>query len=170
MASQGWFETVLARHLKNISADKLIVSIGSYGYDWENGKPAQEISVQEAWELLEESRARLSFDNESLNPTFSYLDDSSQDAAPGLVSRCGDRLRSDRRGIAGAAQGLGIVAARHRGSKHLVGAWPRPLGGCGSARNAIKTLHAGYDVLYKGKGEVLSASGVLQEGSRQITA
>src|SRR6185312_1194242 len=74
LASQGWFETVLARHLKTIPAEKLIVSVGSYGYDWESGKAAQEISVQEAWELLEESRARLSFDKRALNPTFSYLD------------------------------------------------------------------------------------------------
>src|SRR4029077_1797633 len=78
LASQGWFETVLARQLKKIPADKLIVSVGSYGYDWEQGKAAQEISVQEAWELMEESRAHVSFDAKSLNPTFSYLDDAAK--------------------------------------------------------------------------------------------
>ena len=112
LASQGWFETVLARHLKSIPADKLIVSIGSYGYDWENGQAAQEISVQEAWELLEESRARLSFDKNLVEPNLQLLRCQQPSTAPGLVSGCGDRLRSNRRGIACAAQGLGIVAAR----------------------------------------------------------
>ena len=59
--------------------------------------------MQEAWELLEESRARLSFDKRSLNPTFSYFDDQQPNTAPGLVPGRGDRLRSNRRGIAGAA-------------------------------------------------------------------
>ena len=58
-----------------ISPGKLIVGIGSYGYDWAGKGNAQEIWVQEAWELLEASGATLSFDKASLNPTFTYVDD-----------------------------------------------------------------------------------------------
>ena len=38
LASQGWFETFLPGTSRIFPADKLIVSIGSYGYDWENGQ------------------------------------------------------------------------------------------------------------------------------------
>ncbi len=168
LASQGWFETVLARHLKSLPADKLIVSIGSYGYDWENGQAAQEISVQEAWELLEESRARLSFDKNSLNPTFSYFDASSQ--ARHQVWYLDAVTAYDQIAVALPARPKGLALWRLGTEDPSI--WSvlgRGRSADAAALAAIKTLHAGYDVLYKGKGEVLSASGVLQEGSRQIT-
>ena len=34
LAGQGWFETKLDERFKEIDAKKLIISIGSYGYDW----------------------------------------------------------------------------------------------------------------------------------------
>jgi peptidoglycan-N-acetylglucosamine deacetylase len=168
LASQGWFETVLARHLRSVPAEKLIVSIGSYGYDWENGKAAQEISVQEAWELLEESGARLNFDKRALNPTFRYLDDGAKtqhqvwylDAVTGY----------DQVAVALAARPRGLALWRLGTEDPSIwsvlgrGRWADT-----HAREAIKTLHAGYDVLYKGKGEVLSVTGALQQGSRQIS-
>ncbi len=168
LASQGWFETVLARHLKSISANKLIVSIGSYGYDWESGKAAQEISVQEAWELLEESRAKLSFDKRSLNPTFSYLDDSSK--TPHQVWYLDAVTGYDQVAVALAARPKGLALWRLGTEDPSI--WSvvgRGRSADAEARDAIKTLHAGYDVLYKGKGEVLSVTGALQQGSRQIS-
>ena len=168
LASQGWFETVLARHLKSVPADKLIVSIGSYGYDWENGQAAQEISVQEAWELLEESRARLSFDKNSLNPTFSYFDANSQ--TQHQVWYLDAVTAYDQIAVALPARPMGLALWRLGTEDPSI--WSvlgRGRSADATALAAIETLHAGYDVLYKGKGEVLSASGVLQEGSRQIT-
>ena len=154
LASQGWFETVLARHLKSIPADKLIVSIGSYGYDWENGKAAQEISVQEAWELLEESRARLSFDKRSLNPTFSYFDDRSQ--TQHQVWYLDAVTAYDQIAVALPARPKGL-ALWPLGTEDpsIWSALGRGRSADADALTAIKILHAGYDVLYKGKGEVL---------------
>jgi cellulose synthase/poly-beta-1,6-N-acetylglucosamine synthase-like glycosyltransferase/peptidoglycan/xylan/chitin deacetylase (PgdA/CDA1 family)/spore germination protein YaaH len=168
LASQGWFETVLAQHLKNIPADKLIVSVGSYGYDWPQGKAAQEISVQEAWELLEESRASLNFDAKALNPTFSYLDDAAK--APHQVWYLDAVTAYDQIAVTLPARPRGLALWRLGTEDPSI--WSvlgRGRLADGYARNEIKTLRAGYDVLYKGKGEVLSASGVLQEGTRQIS-
>jgi len=168
LASQGWFETVLARQLKKIPADKLIVSVGSYGYDWEQGKAAQEISVQEAWELMEESRAHVSFDAKSLNPTFSYLDDAAK--AHHQVWYLDAVTAYDHIAVTLPARPKGLALWRLGTEDPSI--WSvlgRGRLADGYARNEIKTLHAGYDVLYKGKGEVLSASGVLQQGARQIS-
>jgi len=167
LASQGWFETIFASHLKQVPADKLIVSIGSYGYDWQRGKAAQEISVQEAWELLEESRASLNFDEKSLNPSFNYLDDSTK--AHHQVWYLDAVTAYDQVAAALPARPKGLALWRLGTEDPSI--WSvlgRGRLADGYARNEIKTLHAGYDVLYKGKGEVLSASGTLQQGVRQI--
>jgi spore germination protein YaaH len=74
IAGQGWFEARLDARFKDIDGSKLIVSIGSYGYNWSGAGKGSEVSVQEAWELLTESGATLRFDPTSLNPTFSYVD------------------------------------------------------------------------------------------------
>jgi peptidoglycan-N-acetylglucosamine deacetylase len=167
LASQGWFESVLAQHLKSIPAHKLIVSIGSYGYDWESGKAAQEISVQEAWELLEESRARLSFDKKSLNPTFSYLDDSSKSQHQVWYLDAVTAYDQVAAALAVRPKGLALwrLGTEDPSIWSVLG---RGRSSDAEARDAIKTLHAGYDVLYKGKGEVLSVTGALQQGERQI--
>ena len=111
----------------------------------------------------------MSFDAKSLNPTFSYLDDAAK--AHHQVWYLDAVTAYDHIAVtlAGAPEGARALAARYRGSQHLVGAFGRGRLADGYARNEIKTLHAGYDVLYKGKGEVLSASGALQQGARQIS-
>ena len=42
---------------------------------WTGPGAGKEISVQEAWELLEQSGGTLHFDKVSFNPTFTYIDD-----------------------------------------------------------------------------------------------
>ena len=72
VASQGWFESQLWKHLAVIPQTKLIVSVGSFGYDYNAFGVEDEISVQHAWDLLAETGAKLIFDGRSLNSTFLY--------------------------------------------------------------------------------------------------
>ncbi len=71
-ASQGYFEDQLAKVLRVIPADKLIVSIGSYAYDWKLHRSKELISVQAAWDRMAASGARLAMDTASLNSSFGY--------------------------------------------------------------------------------------------------
>ena len=81
LAGQGWYEALLDRHFKGVDpqqADRQhrLLRLRLDGLR----ATRREISVQEAWELLESSRAPLRFDEASLNPTFTYVDDSRRPA------------------------------------------------------------------------------------------
>jgi peptidoglycan-N-acetylglucosamine deacetylase len=109
----------------------------------------------------------LNFDEKSLNPSFSYLDDSTK--AHHQVWYLDAVTAYDQVAAALPARPKGLALWRLGTEDPSI--WSvlgRGRLADGYARNEIKTLHAGYDVLYKGKGEVLSASGTLQQGVRQI--
>lgn len=169
LAGQGWFEDILDQRFKTVDRGKLIVGVGSYGYDWEEPGRGREISVQEAWELLEESGAKLRFDPLSLNPTFGYVDDGQAKQhqvwyLDGVTAynQIGAALAMRPAGLALwrlGTEDAGIWAAFSRGRRADA-----------FALVSLKTLRPGYDLLYKGKGEILSVAGTLQAGSRSITA
>jgi len=72
LSSQGWFEAQLDRVFATNTGTKFIVTVGSYAIDWQSGGHGRRLSVSEAWDLLEDAKAKLHFDPESLNPTFGY--------------------------------------------------------------------------------------------------
>src|SRR5882762_1517997 len=86
VASQDWFVNNLKFAVNVIPRGKLICAIANYGYDWvlkpKKGKlPADvrdtNVSVQEAWLAARDSDEDFSFDDDALNPHFSYLDERS---------------------------------------------------------------------------------------------
>jgi peptidoglycan-N-acetylglucosamine deacetylase len=167
LAGQGWFEATLDHRLRTIAATKLIVGIGSYGYDWTVPGTGRELSVQEAWELLDESGAKLAFDPISLNPTFTYIDDI-------------DAKRHQVWYLDGVTAYNQISAALHTRPAGLA-LWrlgsedPAIWASLGRGRlpddtalQEAKRLHSGYDVLYKGKGEVLDVTGAPEPGAREV--
>jgi peptidoglycan-N-acetylglucosamine deacetylase len=81
IASQEWFVDNLNELLRVIPAQKMIVGIANYGYDWpepdkKSHPTAKELSVQEALLHAYESEARVELDPASLNPHYSYSNDS----------------------------------------------------------------------------------------------
>jgi cellulose synthase/poly-beta-1,6-N-acetylglucosamine synthase-like glycosyltransferase/peptidoglycan/xylan/chitin deacetylase (PgdA/CDA1 family)/spore germination protein YaaH len=79
IAAQDWFVTNLRQVMEVVPAQKIIVGIANYTYDWaETGKNkwlATEPSVQEALLHAYESETDVEFDDASLNPHYSYEDD-----------------------------------------------------------------------------------------------
>lgn len=81
IASLDWAEKVLDRTLNSVPADKLVLGIGSYAYDWEAGKEAQSLTYQDALAAAagfrdgETPEKVIDFDDASLNATFSYEDE-----------------------------------------------------------------------------------------------
>jgi peptidoglycan-N-acetylglucosamine deacetylase len=81
IASQEWFVDNLNELLKVIPPQKMIVGIANYGYDWpepnkQSHPTAKDMSVQEALLHAYESEAQVELDPASLNPHYSYSDDS----------------------------------------------------------------------------------------------
>src|SRR5262249_43148994 len=74
-----WFTNVLRLRQADVPAEKTIVAIGNYAYDWDaGGEPATktfEEAVLTASESSEpDSQVQIHLDPVSLNPTFQYAD------------------------------------------------------------------------------------------------
>ena len=100
VASQDWFMDNLQKALKAVPKEKLIVALGSYGYDWTSPLPGPAASVpakskgkaaapppppvptnvswigtQDAWQAASDSDATIELDADSLNAHFAYDDE-----------------------------------------------------------------------------------------------
>ncbi|MGA2388438.1 MAG: glycosyltransferase [Candidatus Sulfotelmatobacter sp.] len=174
VASQDWFVDNLKFAVKEIPREKLICAIANYGYDWvlkpkkgklplgEHDSPA---SAQEAWLAARDSDEDVNFDDDALNPHFSYLDEHSVqhdvwflDAVTAL-----NHMR--------AAQTLGIqtFALWRLGGedRSLWRVWDMP--GDPGAPDKLKDVPPGQDVDMEGQGEILRIEDQPTHGTRDLT-
>ena len=76
VASQPWFVHYLRTALAKVPADKLIVAIGNYAYDWPDGKTdADSMTDEDAFLIAHDNNVATRFDPASGNATFDYHDD-----------------------------------------------------------------------------------------------
>lgn len=80
IASQDWYVENLRQALEVVPAQKIIVAVGSYAYDWSEAWPriheaAESLTIQEALLRAYESETQVEFDPNSLNPHYSYSDE-----------------------------------------------------------------------------------------------
>lgn len=74
IAPQGWFVEQVEAARRAIGPDRLIVALGSYGYDW-HGDDVDALSIEEAWLAAHDSSAPITFDAASGNSGFAYDED-----------------------------------------------------------------------------------------------
>jgi peptidoglycan-N-acetylglucosamine deacetylase len=173
VASQDWFVENLKFARSVIPKEKIICAIANYGYDWvqrpKKGKlPPEEhdssVSVQEAWLAARDSDVDVSFDDDALNPHFSYLDERSfqhnvwfLDAVSAL-----NHMR--------AAQTLGIqtFALWRLGGedRSLWKVWDVP--GDPGATDKLRDVPPGADVDMEGQGEILRIEQRPSHGTRDL--
>lgn len=168
IAGQGWFESQIQQAVRLIGRDKLIVGIGSYGYDWAGFGKGREISVREAWDLLGETGSQLHVDARSLNPTFTYRVDKGNEQhqvwfldATTVYNQVAAALVAEPAGLSLwrlGSEDPAVWDSFGRGRKSDA-----------DALAEIRTISMGGDVIYKGEGEVLSASGEPRPGQRTLT-
>ncbi len=174
VASQDWFEQNLNFAESVIPKEKIICSIANYGYDWVLKPPNgilppdvhdSTVSVQEAWLAARDSEEDVNFDDDAMNPHFSYLDELSLrhdvwflDAVTAL-----NHMRS--------AQMLGIqtFALWRLGSedRSLWKVWDLP--GDGGATDKLRDVPPGADVDMEGQGEILRIEDKPAPGTRDLT-
>jgi len=75
IADQKWIEAAVDAATKKISASKIILSLGAYGYDWPAGDPGENKTYQQALVTARESEGSIKFDNDSYNLHYSYYDE-----------------------------------------------------------------------------------------------
>ncbi len=170
IASQDWFVENLRQVLEEVPAQKIVVCIGSYAYDWtENGKKklitAETLTIQEALLHAYESEAQVDFDAASLNPHYSYSDEQNHIHQVWMLDAITayNQLRaSERLGVQGTALWrLGSIDTS---------LWPiwdatRP---DDAARNKLTNLPPGPDLILEGDGDIWHFVDTPKNGKRSF--
>jgi len=167
VASQSWLSTNLAERLTQLPPNKVVLALGNYGYDWTVGKAgADEVAFQDAQTTAKESEGVIGLDKTSLNPHFDYFDDANvlhhvwyMDAASLF-----DELRSSQnlnlRGVA-----LWRLGQEDPSSWSVLDA----RGHLNSdVAQSLEKVHYGYDLDYRGQGEILKVTSRPINGSRTL--
>jgi peptidoglycan-N-acetylglucosamine deacetylase len=177
IASQDWFENNLRRVLKVVPKEKIICSIGNYGYNWTMSLPGKgkhsvpkvlntdDITVQDGWDAAADANADLRLAGDELNPHFVYDDEDQKvrhqvwmlDAVTTL-----NELRAARQ------MGLQTFALWRLGMEDpsLWAIWDHPSNP--AAPQSLKQIPPGADVTSDGDGDILHINGEPHPGSRTI--
>ena len=179
IAGQEWFVSNLRQALKVVPRNKLICSIGNYGYDWTLSMPShqhgrsiparvldsQDLKIQDAWQEASDSEASPVLDSESLNMHFAYDDEDSHTRHEVWYLDAVTALNEMR-----AARELGIqtFAMWRLGSEDstLWNIWNKPM--TPDAAQLLTTIHPGADVNTEGDGDVLKVIGRPTDGKRTV--
>ena len=168
VASQSWLTDNIAERIAQIGANKIILGVGNYGYDWTVGgsKPVNELSFQDAQALARDSGSQINLGGKALNPTFWYNDEQNKTHVVwylDAVSTFDQVLGTSKLGISSFAlwrmgQEDPSVWNVFKQRAHLNL----------NAANSLRRLRYGYDLDYQGRGELLKATSLPHDGTRAV--
>ena len=167
VASQKWFTDSVHARLADVPADKMVVGLGSYGYDWAAGQPAATpITFDQAIATAHAAGTTLAMDRASLNPYFDYTDAQGVPHHVWLLDAVTafDQIASTAGSRPGgyAVWRLGaedptlwrVLKARDRLSRGVA--------------DTLEPLDVDNSVAYVGKGEILRVTGKPVHGGREL--
>ncbi|MBR8830736.1 MAG: glycosyltransferase [Chlorogloea purpurea SAG 13.99] len=167
IASQDWFVKHLRNRVGGVPANKLVVAIGNYGYDWTGEHPpAEEIAFQDAIRIAKESEAQIKLDPASLNETFDYYDEKQRLHHVWFL----DAITAFNQVKAAQQYGVRGFALWRMGSEDpsLWEVWEKEERLERSTVKELTKIHYGYDIDYEGSGEVLKVTDTPKDGEREI--
>ncbi|HKV26203.1 MAG TPA: glycosyltransferase [Candidatus Acidoferrum sp.] len=171
IAAQDWFLENLRQLREVVPAQKIVVGIANYAYDWgETDKKGvwsgAAYSVQEALLHAYESETDVDFDSASLNPNYSYSDEENHVHHVWLLDAVTayNQLRSSER------MGVQGTAIWRLGSSDT-SLWPiwdatRP---DDAMRDKIKDIPPGPDLTLEGSGDIWHFADTPKSGKRSFT-
>jgi cellulose synthase/poly-beta-1,6-N-acetylglucosamine synthase-like glycosyltransferase/spore germination protein YaaH/peptidoglycan/xylan/chitin deacetylase (PgdA/CDA1 family) len=171
IAAQDWFVENLRQVLEVVPAQKIVVGIANYSYDWtETSKKekahAEEFSIQEALLHAYESESEVEFDAASLNPHYSYSDEQNHTHQVWMldaVTAYNELRASERLGVQGTA-----LWRLGSSDSSLWPVWdtthPDDV-----ARAKLADLQPGPDLILEGDGDIWHIADVPKQGRRSIT-
>ena len=171
IAAQDWFVENLRQVLEVVPAQKIVVGIANYSYDWtETSKRetphAEEFSIQEALLHAYESESDVEFDAASLNPHYSYSDELNHTHQVWMldaVTAYNELRASERMGVQGTA-----LWRLGSSDSSLWPVWdtthPDDV-----ARAKLLDLPPGPDLILEGDGDIWHIADVPKQGKRSIT-
>jgi cellulose synthase/poly-beta-1,6-N-acetylglucosamine synthase-like glycosyltransferase/spore germination protein YaaH/peptidoglycan/xylan/chitin deacetylase (PgdA/CDA1 family) len=171
IAPQDWFERNIDNILKIVPANKIVMGIANYGYDWptktkQDPSPiAQPVTFQQGVVTAVESGADITYDPDTFNLHYSYSDPNNRVHTVWMldgVTAYNELRASERAGVAGTAMWrLGtedpsmwtIWDATHADD---------------ATRAKLEDVPAGYDLILEGAGDIWKITATPQSGKRSI--
>ena len=174
VASQDWFEQNLKFASSVVPKEKVICAIANYGYDWvqkpKGGKLPPEVhdstvSVQDAWLAARDSDEDVNFDDDAMNPHFSYLDERNLRHDIWFV----DAVTALNQMRAAQSMGIKTFALWRLGSedRSIWRVWDVP--GDAAAPDKLRDVPPGAEVDMEGQGEILRIEDKPAHGTRDIS-
>ena len=158
IASQPWFARVVAQAVATTGADKAIVAIGSYAYDWA-GRTTVPLAIDDAWALAARAGVVPRFDAASGNSHFAYEAAGTRHQVWLLdaLSAANQMAAIRRTGAAGVA--LWRLGSEDPHVWRVLSGAPHP---------DLHTLPAPAGIAVEGRGEILRMAGEAAPGARRI--
>jgi peptidoglycan-N-acetylglucosamine deacetylase len=163
IAAQPWFEQHLITRMQQLDPGKTIIALGNYGYNWTDGKEAEEITCQNALITARESEAKVLFDPDSRTPYFEYDE---EDESHHLVWFLDAVTAYNQMRAASGYKPAGFAVWR-LGSEDpsiwsILGSSPA------NSPDVLRRIMYGYDVDFEGTGELLKVMSRPQDGWRNL--
>lgn len=180
IAGIPWYRERLKELFAVVPADKVVLGLGNYAYDWKDGELAGAsinyqsavVQAKESFDPQDPSVARITLDPKSLNPFYSYFDDSGARHTVWMLdaaSLFNQWLLAYSYKPRGAA--LWYLGSEDPGVWNILGRNKQPAS-VGQAVDTGVLDHITYgkqsQVDFEGEGELLSVVAEPTEGSRTI--
>jgi poly-beta-1,6 N-acetyl-D-glucosamine synthase len=167
ISDQHWVEGAVSAIENDVPAQKIILGLAAYGYDWPQQAQAANLTYQETLSLAKEYHAHITFDDDSYNLHYSYLDD---DSVPHQVYFTDAATNFNTMRFA-AEDGMAGVCFWRLGSEdnRLWSFYDQDLSDSALARKPIdfskfSTVSLSNDVDYLGEGEILDVLATPEPG------
>jgi cellulose synthase/poly-beta-1,6-N-acetylglucosamine synthase-like glycosyltransferase/peptidoglycan/xylan/chitin deacetylase (PgdA/CDA1 family)/spore germination protein YaaH len=167
IASDSWFIAHLNRNLRNLPADRVIVALGNYAYDWHDGR-ADAQTVEEAWLSAHDSGTVPAWDRASGQPSFAFTDTSDAGAIRHDVWMLDAAVSWNQMQML-SKLGIRSIALWRLGSEdpgfwNTLAAWrsPRP------TRPDLRSIAETSNVDVEGSGEILRIDATPASGIRAM--
>jgi cellulose synthase/poly-beta-1,6-N-acetylglucosamine synthase-like glycosyltransferase/spore germination protein YaaH/peptidoglycan/xylan/chitin deacetylase (PgdA/CDA1 family) len=171
IAPQDWFQRNIDNILKIVPADKIVMGIANYGYDWpakskQTPNPiAQSVTFQQGVVTAVESGADITYDPDTFNLHYSYEDAKNQVHVVWMLDgvTAYNQLRaSERAGVRGTAMWrLGTE------DPSMWSIWDATHAD-DAARAKLDEVPAGYDLILEGAGDIWKITATPQSGRRTL--
>ena len=171
IAAQDWFVRNIENILKIVPADKVVMGIANYGYDWPEkpkNKPqptAQAVTFQQGVVTAEESEADIDFDSDSLNPHYSYEDEKNVVHNVWMldgVTAYNELRAAERVGVRGTA--LWRLGMEDPSIWYIWDATHPDE----TIRSKLADVPPGYDLILEGEGDIWKITATPQSGRRKF--
>ena len=171
IAPQDWFERNIENIVKIVPADKIVMGIANYSYDWPaktkavRHPVAQAVTFQQGIITAVESESDVTFDPDTLNPHYSYEDEKNLVHTVWMmdgITAYNELRAAERAGVRGTALWrLGME------DPSLWSIWDATHPD-DAIRAKLDEVPPGYDLILEGDGDIWRITATPQSGRRTI--